>query len=235
MINYYNQTEKELANKTYIDGSGNEHEFARRVWIDGNGQEREIWSNNKVIYLGEGTTFDIRSIYKKWNELTIDNFFFSTISTMTGSSSVTWPGYDTYLELSVNMPRSYENGILTFSPAVENGHGTPKVFLVTDVSKLIDLDEGMTFNVSDIQGYERFTEDNFLVPITYYPTSFLIFRHSRTYPGTYYATGTYSFIKSYNAETGQLTFKSHQDCRSDQEQEREISDNDLHVYINPKH
>ena len=76
-----------------------------------------------------------------------------------------------------------------------------KVMMVTKTDKLQLLS---SFDVSNIPGYQNFTEDNFLIKSTdstHYYNSF--YAQSYMYDG--YGSVKVSLVKSYNASTGKLT------------------------------
>ncbi len=178
----------------------------------------EIWSNGKVIDLGWGTSWNIKNLYPNlYSQLTADNFFFLSANSSTGGASVSvaYVGDTKYLTIRAGIIKSYDSssGILTFYDHTNNGVGSMHCVMVVDTSKLTYLGLGTSFNIASRfpNDYMNFTSNNFLIRTIrhwnsdYGGSEMLVCNSSRSSPGNYSATSTWSFIKSYNASTGVLT------------------------------
>lgn len=161
--------------------------------------ENLVWENYRIVDLGVGQTFDVSSIYDKYNELTIDNFYFTTMA----NASITENRPTGLYYVVDNFVKNYNSstGILTMYGSV-SGDTTARAnvhaYLIINPTKLIDLGNNTTFNVSNIRGFEEFTEDNFFIKETTGGNVGGI-----RDPGYY--TGSIRLVKNYNQETGVLT------------------------------
>lgn len=68
------------------------------------------FKSGNAIYLGIGNTFDIKTIYPNWNDLTVNNFIVGCnyITGITQSNRASGR-----LEYGLSMSKTYKNGILT--------------------------------------------------------------------------------------------------------------------------
>ena len=171
----------------------------------------------RIIQLGTGQSFNISNFYKRYSNLTEDNFFILSAANATGTDSIRVPasgsGRYGYAGFKVRLNKSYNasTGILTFRNQVLNNdnssRGTADVtaVLVTDPSALIDLgDVNGTLNVTSYANYQNFTADNFLIRSSSTPS----FSNSYYYQGYLYDDSgrcTSTIMKSYDASTGILT------------------------------
>ena len=179
-----------------------------------------VYTSNKIIDLGNGQTFDIKTNYPAlYSNLTVNNFFFTTASSVGAIDQVTLAqdGQLAYLTLISGVDKSYNSstGILTFYLKVSNSTSTTKgnvhAYLVTKPSQLVNLGAGHSFNVKNLypSKYTQFTADNFLIKqIKHFNgggSSSYVCHSSVNYAGTWRAADTCSITKSYNASTGVLT------------------------------
>ena len=160
-----------------------------------------VFENEKniIVNLGTGKTWNIKTLYPQlpWSKFTTNNFFITYGSaSKTGSISGVLQG-----SCFVNM--TYSGGSLTIDmTALANGsastNGSVHAYLVTRPQDLVHLGEGQTFDVSNYEGYEDFTMDNFLIKSTTNGTI-----------GTVSNTGSYTvsagISKSYDSSTGILS------------------------------
>ena len=186
---------------------------------------QEIWANVKVIDLGWGQSFDVRALYPKYSQLTVNNFFFLSANSVSGGDSVRVTSTTEYLRIWTGMQKGYSNGILTFFSGVNNNHANVRAVLVSDPSKLVYLGYGTSFNVRNSfpDSYGSMTNDNFIILKIRHPNPSggydemwgRIFNDSRTAPGDYSASDTWSFTKSYNASNGTLSCYANDSGSSD--------------------
>jgi hypothetical protein len=123
---------------------------------------------NQIFDLGTGYWWDVPSIVQQrlpWGKFTVNNFFITT-GTASRSGSVTGA-----LNGNISMNKTYTSGLLTINMvAIANGsssiNGRVHAFLVTRPQDIVHLGEGQEFDVSNYEGYENFTEDNFLIKST---------------------------------------------------------------------
>lgn len=131
---------------------------------------KEIWTNTKVIYLGEGTTFDVTKFYSKYSQLTVDDFFFTMAAEDTnidqgiGSGTSTNP---TNVRVSSSMNKTYNasTGQLTckYGSSLNS-----RVWLIPNSSelitkgKIISLSSAKTWNMKNYAEYDKAKKDNFL-------------------------------------------------------------------------
>lgn len=169
----------------------------------------EIWSNVKTVDLGEGTSWDIKTLYPYlYKKLTADNFFVLTASAATKTYGIRMdPGDATvYWVMDGTIYKNYDPSTgkldcyIRISGKVSQT-AKVKVIMVTKTEKLQLL---TNFNVSNVPGYQNFTVDNFLISSTsgtHYYNSF--YAQSYIYSGS--GTITVDLVKSYNQNTGVLT------------------------------
>ncbi|MBQ0113740.1 MAG: hypothetical protein KBT03_11480 [Bacteroidales bacterium] len=185
--------------------------------------DKEIWGGSKIVDLGTAQSFNIAQILQnkgllnkiKLNELTIDNFFYITANGISASVRL---GDDYWAPTGFwgwggGVDKSYSNNTLTFrshAQANDRTMGTTSdrysnvhAYLITRPDKLIHLGSAKTFDVSNISGFENFTIDNFVVK-----TSPFIYRFGGSYVAGGTASGSFSFSKTYNKQTGILTITS---------------------------
>lgn len=185
------------------------------------------WANNQTILVGSGTSFNIANVYSGYKKLSAGNFFFRTFNGTSASDRVTVAGSYEYVSISGGMIKSYNasTGSLQMYSAMgssidltKGNKGAVSLVIVTKPSKLISLGTGSSFNVKAKRpdDYQTFTADNFI--FSYVPddgrTNYL-FHESRTYDGTWTASGSGSFVKTYNTSTGILTAYWHTSGTSD--------------------
>ncbi len=192
-----------------------------------------VWENNKIINLSSGKSWNIQSLYPNlYSKITIDNFFYLNFDQVSGSDSVTWPGYDVYLNIIGSLVKKYESGTFTSNHFHNSNQSNVTPVIVLKPEKLIELGSGQSFDVkSKVTNYQSLTADNFLIDAE--PSNTYVYRGSRTYAGTWTAQSTRSFTKSYNASTGILTcyFREQGSTNSG---ESWNNTSDVTVYLNPK-
>lgn len=181
--------------------------------------DRLVWEGNKVIYLGNGQSFDVASVYSDYASLTADNFLFLSASSCSGSDTETvrYDGDNKYVTIYSGMLKSYNasNGTLSFQSGCGDSRGNVRALLVKDISKLVDMGNGTTFNVKNYfpNDYQSMTADCFAARIIKHWNSTnsnnawnFTCRIGCYYTGTYSASSTWSMVKSYDPSTGILTF-----------------------------
>lgn len=208
------------------------------VWV-GN---KEVWSNCKIIYLGNGTSFNIANYYSKYKELSASNFFCTTFSRARGSDSTRTDGSTyQYVNLNADFYKSYDantgtltmfNGCGSTTNILSMNRGSVDAYLVTKPSKLISLGGDKTFNVSNIEGYRDLTADNFLISsIPYHSGDHYILRNGTVLSNN--ASGYSELRKSYNASTGVLTCYWYAEAEDDYNNHKTWSQV-CYVYLNKK-
>lgn len=177
--------------------------------------EHLIWENNKIVDLGWGKSWDIKSLFPNlYQDLTIDNFFLLSANNVSGSDTVVGTGR---LGLASGIVKSYDasTGVLSFYTSYNYGQmtNTVRAVMVSKLDKLTYVGYGTSFNVKNIfpNDYQNMTVDNFLVKTirhwnsdTGLPYGY-DYHGSRSISGTWTADGNFTFHKSYNASTGVLT------------------------------
>lgn len=149
---------KELSNKVF-----NNKECQKIAYIDGSRAEHEIWSNNKVFYLGYGRSWNANNVLpsKEIAKLTKDNFFFIR----TGSRGSASDGVDHGVGYSVIYYSSgYSNGVYSHYGLAQNISANSNYCVVcTRPDKLIYLGSG-SVDVKTLypDKWQTFTIDNFL-------------------------------------------------------------------------
>lgn len=173
----------------------------------------EVWTNGKAIYIGYGKTFDIKEIYDKWEDVSIDDFFVSAYEGTLVSKAYRCQGWDgsschgcVDFSDSISFVKTYENGVLNCSFGGANVY----VWLIPNSQKLIDsgriipLGTNTSFNVSSLKGYQQATKNNFLCrTLNYYQSSYTCC--------SYNCPNSLGFAKSYDPQTGQLVMSSWRD------------------------
>jgi hypothetical protein len=193
--------------------------------------DRMVWGGNRIIQLGNGTSFDIASIYPNYRELTADNFFFvsSSPTSISGTSTATvhdsayycyitiWTGmYKTYNAQSGQLSwyqRNTYSDTYTAHSGGDTRYSTASMgaLLVTKPEKLVYLGLGTRFDIKSRfpNDYQNMTVNNFIARDWYYSNGGqqgYISHSSAHYQGTWSGSATTSLIKSYNPSTGILTF-----------------------------
>lgn len=193
--------------------------------------DKLVWEGNKIITLGTAQTFDVASVYPRFNELTADNFFFvsSSPTSVSGTSTATVhdSAYYCYITIWTGMYKTYnaQTGQLswyqrnTYSDTYTAHSGgdtryataSMKAILVTKPEKLTYLGLGTTFDIKSIfpNDYQNMTVNNFIARNWYYSNGGqqgYITHSSAHVQGTWSGSATTSLIKSYNPSTGILTF-----------------------------
>lgn len=164
---------------------------------------KEIWSNNKIVKLASGSSWDIKSIYSKYSQLTVNNFFYLKMDNAVNcydSVTVHTDGDTQYLNITGYLNKSYNatTGVfdsvhyLTGSGTVV-GAVTP--VLVTDTSKITYVGTGTVDVKTLLPNYASLTEDNFIVAANY--RDGYMWRHSRSYTGTWTVQASHFFTKTY--------------------------------------
>lgn len=174
------------------------------VWYGNN----EVWTNNKIIKLNSGQTFDITQVYSDYANLTTANFYYLELEDVSGTDSVTYPGYTVYLTLTGSLTKTYTNGIFTSEHYINGSKKNTTPVIVPDPSKLVSIGTGKTFDIKTLypDTYQNLTANNFIVNI---PSSqSFLYRGSITSAGTYSCGGTHKLVKSYDSTTGTLTCKT---------------------------
>lgn len=185
--------------------------------------DKEIWGGGKVIDLGWGTSWDIKSLYPKlYNKLTADNFLLVAANTVSYWASMKPSGtYQEYTNCFDGIIKSYNasTGVLEFRTQGDGDTSgirtnSVRVVLVVKLDKLTYLGYGTTFNVANVfpNDYKNMTVNNFaLRTIVHWNTSgtatySLCSRSGRVGDGytTYSDDGQFGIVKSYDANTGVL-------------------------------
>lgn len=206
--------------------------------------DKEIWSNAKIVNLGSGTSWDIKSITSKYANLTVDNFYYLSMNDVSASNSISVPP-EGYLAITGWLNKTYDStsGIFN-SYHFLNGSSLRSVqvtpVLVVDPSKLIDLGSAQTFDIKTRypNKYSQFTENNFIIArnktgredLPNNPNEYL-FNHYRGANGTWSVTCTHKLEKTYSQTTGILTcrFRSIADANVDADDFNTASS--THVYL----
>lgn len=168
--------------------------------------DKEVWTNNKVVDLGDGQYFDVKSIIEEqglnidYTQLTVDNFYFSNAG---ASASVSIGlGHDYwaptgYWGRRVTLEKSYNQstGILTFRIRLDADDRTMgnsnsvyvglRAYLITKPEKLISLGTNTSFN------YPNYALNNFLVK------DFAELYRTGGYNAGASITTSYTFVKTY--------------------------------------
>jgi hypothetical protein len=211
---------------------------------------QEIWSNSKVINLGTGTSFDVSSIYSKYDELTANNFFIMAANTASGTSGTgtisvgsgsagSW-GFQAQLVKSYNS----STGILTAYNAIKEGHdnsvrgtGSVTAVLVVKTENLINLGSvNGTISVTSYGEYRNFTNDNFLIISAASPAHGNSYYH-QSYAYSDSGSGTSTITKSYNATNGTLTANIKMNSTDTSGVYNYYTANEqgaVYIYLNPK-
>lgn len=176
---------------------------------------KEIWTNNVGIYLGSGTSFNIRTLLPNvdYTQLTVNNFY-----AINGNSNYQiWHGGDSKYKpyrTWVENVKSYNasTGVLTFyyrgMYSSGQGSGThqnynAQVMFVKKPSKLVSFTTGSgAYNVKNLfpNDYQKMTANNFFI------------KNFRGYGDDIGGWGSQSWtfqrinVKSYNASNGTLTW-----------------------------
>lgn len=180
--------------------------------------ESLVWENNKIVLLGTGTSWNIRTLFPTlYNRLTVDNFFLLSANTVTGSDTVrvNYEGDTHYIYITGGLSKSYNpsNGQLSMYLYNNDNTSSVRAVMVTKPEKLTYLGYGTTFNVKTRfpNTYQSMTANNFVIrTLNHWNSSGgrsygLICNNSRSYTGTWSGTNTETLNKSYNASTGILT------------------------------
>lgn len=204
--------------------------------------DKLVWEGNKVIALGTGQSWNIRTLYPNlYNRLTSANFFFASANSVSELDTINMRASDTSREwggFTGSITKSYDSstGILTAYSYIKNTRGNVRMFMCTKPEKLVYLGKGSYFNVSNREDYESFVGDNFLISGADYLSIGAWF-----YPQGYdYADGgrgTLSVSKSYNASTGVLTcgiYLSSVDTSGVYNWYNWSTSGNLTIYLNPK-
>lgn len=176
-----------------------------------------VWSGFKCIDLGSAQSFNVASIYSKYGSLTVNNFYYLTMDTATGSDTERYPDHS-YLRLYGWLRKSYNasTGVFTSCHYVNEDSSAQtgsnvRVVLVTDPSKLTLIGTGQTFNIkSMLSNYASLTANNFIIQAN--ASQEYLTNTSMSVEGRYSITGTRSLEKSYNASTGVLTCRYKYNC-----------------------
>ena len=206
-----------------------------------------VWANNQVIYLGNAQSFNVSS-YSGYKSFTADNFYFTTASNVSNTDTVNiaYEGDNQYITLWSGIYKNYNSstGVLTFRTLLNDAYGNVSAYLVTKPSKLVYLGLGQSFNVKNSypSKYNRFTANNFLIKtIRHYNSGSssvsqsYVYHGVRTYPGRWTGRDTFSFTKSYNSSTGQLTVYFNDSGSADGESSDRSpwsQDSSCYVYLN---
>lgn len=165
---------------------------------------KEIWSNNKIVKLASGTSWDIKNIYSKYNQLTVNNFFYLEMddaANCSDSVTVAYDGDTQYLNITGYLNKSYNATTGVFdSVHYLSGSGTVTAavtpVLVTDTSKITYVGTGTVDVRTLLPNYASLTENNFIVAANY--RGGYMWRHSRSYTGNWSVQASHFFNKSYN-------------------------------------
>lgn len=208
--------------------------------------ERLVWEGNKIIYLGNAQSFNVKNVYDDYANLTADNFLFLSAGSCSGSDTktVSYDHDNQYVTIYSGMSKSYtpSTGALSFYSGCGSARGNTRVILVKNLSKLVDMGNGTTFNVKNYfpNDYQNMTADCFAGRIIKHWNSTnsdnswnFTCRIGCYYTGTYSATSTWTMVKSYNASTGVLTFHAN-DTGSGVNQSWDRDSTTIHVYARKK-
>lgn len=208
--------------------------------------ERLVWEGNKIIYLGNAQSFNVANVYDGYADLTADNFLFLSAGSCSGSDTktVSYDHDNKYVTIYSGMSKSYtpSTGVLSFYSGCGSTRGNTRVVLVKNLSKLVDMGSGTTFNVKNYfpNDYQNMTVDCFAGRIIKHWNSTnsdnswnFTCRIGCYYTGTYSATSTWTMVKSYNASTGVLTFHAN-DTGSGVNQSWDRDSTTIHVYARKK-
>lgn len=174
---------------------------------------QEIWTNAKAIDLGTAQTFNIRTLLPNvdYTQLTTNNFVIVTSSTLShGSTPVYYEGQRTYVNESCTKSYNSSTGVLTCrlnwnylaSGNVDTtDYASCHVYYVKDISKLISLGAGTSFNIRTLYPnlYQSLTVDNFAMITINNASDSARSSGSRV-------SASVTFTKSYNSSTGVFTF-----------------------------
>lgn len=170
---------------------------------------KEIWSNNKIIKLSSGTSWDLKSVYSKYNQLTVNNFFYSEMENATNCTADVYVAYvgDThYLNIIGYLEKNYDKNTGMFtSKHYLNGDrnitGNVTPVIVTDLNKITYVGTGRNVDVkSKLPNYASLTADNFIFNAN---SSYgYMFRSSRTQPGNWSVIASHFLYKEYDPSTG---------------------------------
>lgn len=177
--------------------------------------EKLIWENSKVISLGTGQSFDLRQVWSKYNELTVDNIFYlSLVNASTSSSIYLSPNEGGYISAMGWLHKIYnaQTGLLEtdhFASGSQMNKYDVTPVLVTDLSKIEYLGNSQSFDlkVNYPNEYPNFTDNNFIMKIDAL-NGYLYngYRHADSnYPFSESLSVTHYIDKSYDASTGILT------------------------------
>lgn len=172
--------------------------------------DKEIWGGSKVIDLGSGQSWNIKTLYPNiYSELTSANFFFASASSVSALDVTTMRASDTERDwggFTGSITKSYNatTGILTAYSYIKSTQGNVRMFMVTKPQKLVYLGNGTSFSVRSREDYARYTNDNFLIGGADY-LSIGAWFYPAGYDYSYAGTGTLSVSKTYNASTGVLS------------------------------
>ena len=217
---------------------------------------RLVWENNRIIDLGFGRTFDVASVYSDYGNLTADNFFIVEQDPETISGTcygiVHDSQYYTYLTATTNMVKQYNasTGQLSFylvdsfntnstsdaSTSVSK-YADFHVVLVSKPEKLVYIGNATAFNIKNMfpNDYANFTADNFVASRWDFENGSMggYLLHAPVHDqGTWSGSGSTQFVKEYNANTGILTFKTHNTSSGGGEQHQ--ADIQYNVYFSKR-
>ena len=175
---------------------------------------QEIWSKSKVIYLGEGTSFNVSSIYSKYADLTADNFMISgDVSTPSTSGSVSTSGESMSMSSRLNKSYNASTGVFSASHSLTGQNITDKyvgvkAWLVPNLANMVEkgkarrLGSGRSFNIKSLypDDYQNFTIKNFLIQSISTAES-----GARYWEGSWTCAGYGQFPFSYDSATGILS------------------------------
>ena len=206
-----------------------------------------VWEGQRVIDLGTGRSWDIKTLYPSlYSKLTANNFFFYSANSASITDSIRMRDTDTERQrrsFSGGIRKSYnpETGVLSaylYAGNTNNSYsyGNVRMALVTRPEKLIYLGNGYSFNVKSRSEYQSFTSNNFLISsATDVSWGAMFYPQGYTYDDS--GRATISVSKSYNASTGVLSGSinlSSVDTSGVYNWYNASSSGTIAVYLNPK-
>lgn len=101
-----NELSNDLVSDIYVGDDGKLHK------VQGGADTVLPFSSGNAIYLGMGTSFDIKEIYPDWANLTADNFIYGCKTVIASSNSNGKLPTAGNISVSRNVTANYSNGVL---------------------------------------------------------------------------------------------------------------------------
>ena len=197
-----------------------------------------VYSNNKIVKLTEGSTWDVKGLYSKYNTLSVDNFFYLDMKDATNAYDVVnnrVEGESDYLRLHGYMTKTYDasTGVFSSQHFLTGVYVNVTPVLVTDTSKITYIGKGRNIDIrSRFPNYASLTANNFIVSVNAVYT--YMFNHYRGAVGVWDVQASHFFHKEYNPSTGILSayFYYVADANVDSDDVREYTN--ISVYYVPQ-